>query len=253
MSPEVDPARFNAAGDELVAVYRDGFRGAASWADGLERAVVAVTGALARDPAMARLCFLDVLTGGREMLYLREVRRKRFLKLLVNEHEWHHGPADHTTRFAMEMVCAAIFQRISAEVQGGREAELDLRSGAVLAAAQAFAPGDRGLVASCRGGLRSLLRYLEEHPDEAWEWLAVWPAYDEPKTDAVRRRANAALQKALPHLEPRTLEDLWTIVHDRLWRDETPQLQDLHRPLLALDTLRKRGLPATVAELQAWE
>jgi hypothetical protein len=41
-------------------------------------------------------------------------------------------------------------------------------------------------------------------------------------------------------------------VHDRLWRDERPQLQDLRRPLLALDTLRKRGMPATVAELQAW-
>jgi hypothetical protein len=252
MSPLVDPASFNAAGDELVAVCRDGFRGAASWSEGLERAVVGVTRTLARDPAMAQLCFVDVFSGGRELLYLREHRRKRFLRLLVNEHEWHYGPADHATRFAMEMVSATIFQRIATEVQAGHTAELDLRSGAVLAVARAFAPGERGLVASCRGGLPALLAYLEEHPDEAWEWLAVWPAYDEPKTQAVRRRANEALTQALPQLDPRTLEDLWTVVHDRLWRDARPLLRDLHRPLLALDTLRRRGLPATVAELQAW-
>jgi hypothetical protein len=252
VSPEVDPARYVAAGDELVAVYREGFRGAATWLEGLEQAIAGLTGTLARDPELAQLCFMDVLTGGRELLQLREQRRRRFLKLLVDEHEWHHGPADRATRFAMEMVCAAIFQRISTEVQGGHAAQLDLHTAAVLAAARAFSPGECGLVASCRGGLGSLLRYLEEHAEEAWEWLAVWPSYDEPKTQAVRRRANAALQEALPHLDPRTLEDLWTVVHDRLWRDERPQLQDLRRPLLALDTLRKRGMPATVAELQAW-
>jgi hypothetical protein len=252
VSTEVDPARFAAAGDQLVAVYRDGFRGAPTWFDGLERALVGVTRALAADPDMARLLFCDFLAGGLDLLHLREQRRQRFVKVLVHEHELHHGPADHNTCFAMELMSAAIFHRISAEVKSGRAEQLDLHGGAVVAAARAFAPSDqRGLVAACRGGLGSVLCYLEEHADEAWEWLAVWPSYDESKARAVRDRANAALREALPHLDQQTIEDLWLVVHERLWRDERPRLRDLHQPLLALDTLRRHGLPSTVAELQA--
>ncbi|HEY6762084.1 MAG TPA: hypothetical protein VI318_21465 [Baekduia sp.] len=253
MSPEVEPARFAAAGDQLVAVYRDGFRGAPTWFDGLERALVGVTRALAADPDMARLLFHDVLAGGLDLLHLREQRRQRFVGLLVHEHELHHGPADHSTCFAMEMMSAAIAHRISVEVKNGRAAQLERHSAVLVAAARAFAPGDqRSLVAACRGGLGSVLCYLEEHADEAWEWLAVWPSYDASKTRAVRDRASAALHEALPHLEQQTIEDLWMVVHERLWRDERPQLRDLHQPLLALDTVRRHGLPSTVAELQAW-
>jgi hypothetical protein len=241
---------YTAAAEEILAEHRSSFRRAGSWWEGLEQGVGFMARRLGADPHVAQMCMVDVFASDRHQLALRDRRRRHFVALLVDEHERRWGPATSSTRVQMEMVCGTITHRMTAVVRDGGADQLAARVGEVMADVHAVAPATWGLVAACRQGLRPLLRFLEREPEIAWQWLAVWPATDESKVNATRAHLDEALAVGLGSLHPRTVEDLWAIVHERLWRDAGARLGDIYGPLMALDALRRRGLEAGIDELR---
>jgi AcrR family transcriptional regulator len=88
--------------DEVISIATVAFDGRDTWASGIHAAVRAVLEALARDPAIARICFLEVLAAGHEAWERRRTRVDRLAMHLCPEdpstpHCRHRDLLAHTT------------------------------------------------------------------------------------------------------------------------------------------------------------
>jgi AcrR family transcriptional regulator len=103
---------------DLLGIMADAFARSRSWSDALTSGVGGVLRRLARRPAEARLCFVEVLRGDRELLWRRENMRRLTIELLAAEHT-SRSDAEHLSAVQHEMLVGASFQLISSRVEDG--------------------------------------------------------------------------------------------------------------------------------------
>ena len=104
---------------DLLGIMADSFARSRSWSDALTSGVGRVLRRLARRPAEARLCFVEVLRGDRELLWRRENMRRLTIELMTAEHN-SRSDAEELSPMQYEMLLGASFQLISSRVEGGR-------------------------------------------------------------------------------------------------------------------------------------
>jgi AcrR family transcriptional regulator len=104
---------------DLLGIMADSFARSRSWSDALTTGVGRVLRRLARQPAEARLCFVEVLRGDRELLWRRENMRRLTVELLTAEHN-SRSDVEHLSTMQHEMLVGATFQLISAHVEDGQ-------------------------------------------------------------------------------------------------------------------------------------
>lgn len=88
--------------DELISVAIDAFDECDTWSGGIQAAVRAVLDALAEDPAIANICFLDVLAAGHDAWERRAARIDRLVAHLCPDDRLSPSPDEpqlvaHTT------------------------------------------------------------------------------------------------------------------------------------------------------------
>jgi AcrR family transcriptional regulator len=104
---------------DLLSIMADSFARSRSWSDALTSGVGRVLRRLARRPAEARLCFVEVLRGDRELLWRRENMRRLTIELMTAEHN-SRSDAEELSPMQYEMLLGASFQLISSRVEDGR-------------------------------------------------------------------------------------------------------------------------------------
>jgi AcrR family transcriptional regulator len=111
---------------DLLGIMADSFARSKSWSDALTSGVGRVLRRLVRRPAEARLCFVEVLRGDRELLWRRENMRRLTVELLTAEHN-SRSDTERLSTMQHEMLVGASFQLISSRVEDGQiDALLDL-------------------------------------------------------------------------------------------------------------------------------
>jgi AcrR family transcriptional regulator len=108
---------------DLLAMLAESFARGRSWSDGLVRGGARVLARLAHRPAEARLVFVEVLRGDRELLWRRESMRALMVQLLTSEHSARSERED-LPAMQHEMLVGASFQLISSRVADGQIDEL---------------------------------------------------------------------------------------------------------------------------------
>ena len=108
---------------DLIAMLAESFARGKSWADGLVRGHARVLARLAHRPAEARLLFVEVLRGDRELLWRRESMRALMVQLLTSEHSARSERED-LPPMQHELLVGASFQLISSHVAEGQIDEL---------------------------------------------------------------------------------------------------------------------------------
>lgn len=108
---------------DLVGILADSFGRSGSWSDALTCGVLRVLARLARRPAEARLCFVEVLRGDRELLWRRQNMRRLTIELLSAEQRNRHD-TEQLSEMQHEMLIGACFQLISSRVEDGQIDEL---------------------------------------------------------------------------------------------------------------------------------
>jgi AcrR family transcriptional regulator len=103
----------------LLSIMADSFGRSRSWSDALTSGVGGVLMRLARRPAEARLCFVEVLRGDRELLWRRENIRRLTVELLTAEHN-NRSDNERLPTIQHEMLVGASFQLISSRVGDGQ-------------------------------------------------------------------------------------------------------------------------------------
>jgi AcrR family transcriptional regulator len=122
------------ASSRLHDVWASRFVGHETWSGGLREAMSALLRALAEDEVSARLCFVEVPHGDREILRLREGVRRRNVEILCAEYEAHH-PGEPVPEIHIELVCGTIVHAIAEAVANDRTAELVDRLDEIMAVA----------------------------------------------------------------------------------------------------------------------
>jgi AcrR family transcriptional regulator len=111
---------------DLLGIMADSFSRSRSWSDAVTSGVGNVLKRLARRPAEARLCFVEVLRGDRDLLWRRENMRQLTVELLTAEHN-NRSDSERLPTIQYEMLVGASFQLISSRVEDGQvDALLDL-------------------------------------------------------------------------------------------------------------------------------
>ena len=103
----------------LLSIMADSFGRSRSWPDALTSGVGGVLRRLVRRPAEARLCFVEVLRGDRELLWRRENIRRLTVELLTAEHN-NRSDNEELPTIQHEMLVGASFQLISSRVEDGQ-------------------------------------------------------------------------------------------------------------------------------------
>jgi AcrR family transcriptional regulator len=103
---------------DLLSIMADSFARSRSWPDALTSGVGRVLRRLVRRPAEARLCFVEVLRGDRELLWQRENIRRLTVELLTAEHN-NRSDSEQLPTMQHEMLVGASFQLISSRVEEG--------------------------------------------------------------------------------------------------------------------------------------
>jgi hypothetical protein len=104
---------------DLLGIIADSFGSSSCWSDALAGGVGRVLIHLADRPAEARLCFVEVLRGDRELLWRRENMRRLTIELLSAEQR-NRSDTEHLTEMQHEMLVGASFQLISSRVAEGQ-------------------------------------------------------------------------------------------------------------------------------------
>jgi AcrR family transcriptional regulator len=108
---------------DLLGIMADSFARSRSWSDALTSGVGNVLRRLARRPAEARLCFVEVLRGDRELLWRRENMRRLTVELLTAEHN-SRSDTEQLSTMQHEMLVGASFHMIASRVEDGQIDEL---------------------------------------------------------------------------------------------------------------------------------
>jgi AcrR family transcriptional regulator len=104
---------------DLLGIMADSFARSRSWSEALTGGVGGVLRRLARRPAEARLCFVEVLRGDRELLLRRQNIRRLTIELMTAEHD-SRSDAEHLSAMQHEMLVGASFQLIASRVEDGQ-------------------------------------------------------------------------------------------------------------------------------------
>jgi AcrR family transcriptional regulator len=104
---------------DLLSIMAESFGRSPSWPDALTSGVGGVLKRLVRRPAEARLCFVEVLRGDRELLWRRENIRRLTVELLTAEHN-NRSDSERLPSIQHEMLVGASFQLISSRVEDGQ-------------------------------------------------------------------------------------------------------------------------------------
>lgn len=104
---------------DLLGILADSFARSRSWSEALTSGVGRVLWRLSRRPAEARLCFVEVLRGDRELLWRRQNMRRLTVELLTVEHN-NRDDTEHQPMVQHEMFLGATFQLISSRVEDGQ-------------------------------------------------------------------------------------------------------------------------------------
>jgi AcrR family transcriptional regulator len=104
---------------DLLSIMADSFERSRSWPDALTSGVGGVLRRLVRRPAEARLCFVEVLRGDRELLWRRENIRRLTVELLTVEHN-NRSDNEQLPAIQHEMLVGASFHLISSRVEDGQ-------------------------------------------------------------------------------------------------------------------------------------
>jgi AcrR family transcriptional regulator len=126
------------SGDMLIEVA-DAFARSSSWPDALDRAGRRVLARMADHPAEARLCFVEVLGGDRELLRRRDGARRRMVELFVAEHH-RRSSSEQLPDMQLELLIGASFQLIAAQVADGRVRQLPQLGSELAELADVFEP-----------------------------------------------------------------------------------------------------------------
>jgi hypothetical protein len=108
----------------LLLDFADAFERGATWDDGLLRGQERLLARMARRPAEARLWFVEVLRGDRELLRRRDSGARQMLELFITQHRRWHPDADEVPEMQLELLIGASYQLISARVADRRIADL---------------------------------------------------------------------------------------------------------------------------------
>lgn len=122
------------ASHRLHDVWAARFDGHDTWCGGLRAAMDALLRALAEDEVVARLCFVEVPHGDRELLRLREGVRRRNVEILCEQYALHH-PGEEVPEIHIELVCGTIVHAIAEAVENDRTADLVERLDEIMAVA----------------------------------------------------------------------------------------------------------------------
>jgi AcrR family transcriptional regulator len=129
--------------DELAQEFlhdmQDAFDRASSGADALTRARSRMLARLAERPAEARLLFIEVLRGDRELRRRREQGRQRILALMLSEHR-RRGELEQRRQVQLEMLLGASFHLIATRIAEGRIDALPELDGELAELAGMFEP-----------------------------------------------------------------------------------------------------------------
>jgi AcrR family transcriptional regulator len=130
--------------DEVArAVYEDfaeAFRSEPGWRRALALCGRVLLARMARRPAEARLCFVEVLRGDHELLRRRVAARRRMVQLFVREFERRREDAGALAPMQLELLIGASFQMISSAVADGRIEELPELEEELISRANVFQP-----------------------------------------------------------------------------------------------------------------
>jgi len=122
------------ASSRLHDVWATKFVDHETWSGGLREAMAALLHTLAADEVSARLCFVEIPHGDREMLRLREGVRRRNVEILCKQYAAHH-PGEPVPEVHIELVCGTIVHAIAEAVANDRTAELVDRLDEIMAVA----------------------------------------------------------------------------------------------------------------------
>lgn len=120
----------------LHAVWAANFAAHGTWAGGLRGAMDGLLQELVEDDVAARLCFVEVPRGDRELLALREGVRRRNVEILCEQYVRHHA-GDSVPEIHIELVCGMILHAIAEGVANDRTDALGERVDEILAVAGA--------------------------------------------------------------------------------------------------------------------
>jgi hypothetical protein len=95
---------------------------------------------MAARPAEARLCFVEVLRGDRELMRRRVASRRRMVQLFARELRYHLDDEEAVSELQLELLSGASFQAISAAVADGQVADLPELELALISRANVFEP-----------------------------------------------------------------------------------------------------------------
>ena len=121
--------------DEIAAVFAE----VPSWPEALTLVGKRLLAWMAGRPAEARLCFIEILRGDREMLRLRDAERQRTIDLFVREHRRRRHRED-LPELQLELLVSAGFRAIGAAVAEGRVAALPELEPELASVAEVFEP-----------------------------------------------------------------------------------------------------------------
>jgi hypothetical protein len=124
------------AAERLHVVWASRFAEQDTWTGGLRASTDALLRALAADEVAARLCFVEIPHGGRELLRLREAARQRNIAVLYEQYERHH-PGEPVPEIHIELVCGTIVHTIAEAIVNDRADALVDRIDEILAVAGA--------------------------------------------------------------------------------------------------------------------
>ena len=110
-----------------------------SWPDALTLVGKRLLAWMAERPAEARLCFIEILRGDREMLRRRDAERQRTIDLFVREHR-RRGHREDLPELQLELLVSAGFRAIGAAVAEGPVAALPELEPELVSVAEVFEP-----------------------------------------------------------------------------------------------------------------
>lgn len=125
----------HAVREEIAAAFAE----VPSWPDALTLVGKRLLAWMAERPAAARLCFIEVLRGDREMLLRRDAERQRTIDLFVREHR-RRRHSENLPELQLELLVSAGFRAIGAVVAEGRGAALPELEPELALVAEVFEP-----------------------------------------------------------------------------------------------------------------
>jgi hypothetical protein len=116
-----------AYGEATLALQRDfaaRFGSGDTWSSGLELATDGLLRTMVARPDVASFCYVEVLRGDRALLDLRDVTRRRSVRLFTRQYTARRGN-ERVPRLELEFVCGAIIHAIARAAERRQTVDVD--------------------------------------------------------------------------------------------------------------------------------